>query len=90
MMNKPDDLDMGGMGMYITGGEKGSNVNCITRLIIDARRSVFRIVTKWEGKMVLRSVPMEVHIKVRTMPLYWRKDRGHVWLVVTVTSLGNM
>ena len=41
-------------------------------------------------EMVLGSDPMEGHITVHAMPLYWRKERGHGWLEVTRTSLGNM
>ena len=43
------------------------------------------IVTKWEGEMVLRNAPMEGHITVCTMPLYWRKERSHGRLGVTLT-----
>ena len=68
----------------------GSRGNCITRLILDAYRSVLVIVTKWERKMFLRSAPMEGHITVRTIPLYWREERGHRWLGVMLTLLGNM
>ena len=67
-----------------------SRENCITRLILDAYRSVLGIVTKWEGKFFLRSDPMEENITVRTIPLYWREDRGHRWLGVMLTSLGKM
>ena len=47
------------------------------------------IVTKWEGKMVLKSALMEGHITVSTMTLYWRKERGHGWLGVMLKSLGK-
>ena len=52
--------------------------------------SVLGIVTKWEGKMVLRSALMDVHITVRTMPLYCKTKKGHGQLAVTLTSLGKM
>ena len=44
---------------------------------MDAHRSVLEIVIKWEGKMVLRITPMEGHIMICTMTLYWIKERGH-------------
>ena len=50
---------------------------------------VLGIVTKWEGKMVLKSAPMEGHITVSTMTLYWRKERGHGRLGVMLKSLGK-
>ena len=90
MMNIPDELDMGKMGKDRTSLKMGSHGNCITRLILDAYSSVLGIVTKWEGKVILRSDPMEGHITVLTMPLYWREDRGHRWLGVMLTSLGKM
>ena len=51
---------------------------------------VLGIVANWEGKMVIRSDPMEGHITVRMIPLYWINGRGHGRLGVTLTSLGNM
>ena len=41
-------------------------------------------------KMLIWSAHMEVHITVLTMPLYWRNERGHGRLGVTLTSLGKM
>ena len=89
-MNISDYLNMGEMGMDGTGLKMGSRVNRITILILDAHRSVLGIVTKWEGKMVLRSAPMEGHITVRTIPLYWIKEGCHGQLGVTLMSLGEM
>ena len=90
MMNILDELDMGKMGMDRTSLKMGSRGNCITKLNMDAYRSVLGIVTKLEGKVFLRSAPIEGHITVRTMPLYWREERGHRWLGVMLTSLGKM
>ena len=59
IMNIKDDLDMGEISMDGTGLKSGSCVNCITRLILDSHKSVLGIVEKREGKMVLRSAPME-------------------------------
>ena len=53
-------------------------------------RSVLGIVIKWEGKMLLRSALMEYHITVCTMLLYWRKERGHGRLGVTLVLLRKM
>ena len=39
--------------------------------------SVLGIVAKWEGKIVLMSSPMEGHITVIMMPLYYIKERGN-------------
>ena len=84
IMNITDDLDMGEMGMGGTGLKMGSCGNCITILILYSYMSVLGIVIKWEVKMMLRSDPMEGHITVHTMPLYWRKERGHGRLGVTL------
>ena len=35
------------------------------------------IVENWEGKMMLRSAPMEGQITVHKMPLYWIKEINH-------------
>ena len=43
-MNIPDDLDMGDMGMGGTVLKRGSCVNYIIRLIMDAHRNVLGIV----------------------------------------------
>ena len=40
--------------------------------------------------MVLLSYPMEGQITVRRMLLYWRNDRGHGRLGVTLTSIGKI
>ena len=54
------------------------------------QRILLVIVTKWEGKMVIRSSPKEGHITVRTIMLYWRKDRGRGRLGVTLASLSKI
>ena len=36
-------------------------------------------------ELFVRSSPMEGHIMVRTTPLYWRKERYHGRLRVTLT-----
>ena len=50
-----------------------SRVNCITRLTLDAHRSVLGIVAKLEEKMVLWSAQILEYVKVRTITLNWRK-----------------
>ena len=50
---------------------------------------VLGIVTKWEGKMVLKSALMEGHITVSTMRVYWRQERGQGRLGVVLKSLGK-
>ena len=65
--------------------KRGSHVNYITRLILNAHRSVLEIVAKKEGKMVLRSDQILGHVNVRTMSLNWRKERGHRQLGDTLT-----
>ena len=89
-MNITDDLDMVDMGMDGKGLKRVSHVNYTTRLILDSHRSVLGIVGKQGGKMVLRSDQILGHVKVRTMTLYWRKERGHRRLGVTLTLLGKM
>ena len=54
----------------------GSRGNCITELILDAYSSVLGIVTKWEGKVFLRNAPIEGHITISTMLLYWIEVTG--------------
>ena len=54
-MNIRDDLDMGEMGMDGKVLKKGSRVTCITRLTLDAHRSVLGIVENLGGKIVLWS-----------------------------------
>ena len=49
IMNIPNDLDMGEMGMDGKGLKGGSRINCITRLTLDSHRSVLGIVAKLEG-----------------------------------------
>ena len=53
IMNIPDDLHMGYMGMDGKGLKGGSRVNYITRLIMDAHRSLLGIVVKQGRKIVL-------------------------------------
>ena len=48
------------------------------------------IVAKQEGKMVLWSAQILEHVKVRTMPLNWRKERSHGRLGATLKFLGKM
>ena len=48
------------------------------------------IVAKHEGKMVLCSAQILEHIKVRTMPLNWIKDRSHRRLGATITLPGKV
>ena len=68
----------------------GSRVNCITRLTIDAHRSVLGIVAKLEGKMVLWSAQISEYVEVCTMPLNLRKERSHGRLGATLTLLGKI
>ena len=90
IMNIPDDLDMGDMGMYGTGLKRSitcklhndTNPGCPHECVGDC--------DKVGRKIVLRSAPMENPITVRIMTLYWRKEMGHGRLGVTLTSLGNM
>ena len=89
IMNIPDDLDMGEMGMDGKGLKKWIMCNCITRLTLDAHRSGLGIVAKLEGKMVLWSAQILEYVEVRTMPLNWRKERSHKWLGATLILLGN-
>ena len=90
IMNIPDDLDMGEMGVDGKGLKMGSRVNCIMRLVLDAHRSVLGVVEKQEGKIVLWRAQISEHVKVRTIPLNWRKERSHGRLGATMTLLGNM
>ena len=46
IMNILDDLDMGNMGVDGTGLKRGSHVNYIMRLTLDAHRTVLGIVAK--------------------------------------------
>ena len=62
----------------------------ISIALVSVNGWVLGIVEKWEGEMVLKSAPMEGHITIRTMPLYWRKERGHWRLGVKLTSLEKM
>ena len=55
IMNIPDDLDMGEIGMDKKGLKRRSRVNCITRRTLDAHRSVLWVVAKMEGEMLLWS-----------------------------------
>ena len=89
-MNIPDDLDKGEIGMDGTGLKRGSHVNYITILILDAHGSVLGIVAKQEEQMVLWSDQVLGHVTVHTVPLYWRKKRGHGRLGATLMLLGNM
>ena len=70
--------------------KRGSCVNCITRLTLDAHRSVLGIVARLEGKMVLRSAKISEYVEVRTMPLNWRKEKSNGRLGDTMTLLGKM
>ena len=90
ILNILDDLDTGEMGIYQKVLKRGSRVNYITRLILDSDKSVLGIVAKQGGKMVVRSAQILGDVKVRTMPLYWRKERGHGRLGVMLKLLGNM
>ena len=90
IMNIPDDLEKGEMGMDGKVLKRGSRVKCITRLTLDAHRSVLGIVAKLEGKMVPRSAKILEYVEVRTMPLNWRKERMHRRLGATLTLLGKM
>ena len=89
-MNIPDDLNMGEMGMDRKGLKEVSHVNYITRLILDSHSSVLGIVVNQGEKIVIWSAKILGHVKVRTMPLYWRRERGHWRLGVTLTLLGKM
>ena len=62
----------------------------IWRIFQSLSTYVLEIVEKWEGKMVLRSAPMRIQIKVCMTPLYRIKKRGNRRLVVILTSLGKM
>ena len=58
IMNIPDDLDMGDMGMKRSGIKRGLCGNCITRLILDSHRSVLDIMIMWEGEIEMRNDPL--------------------------------
>ena len=75
-----DVMDRAGIEMRLFG-------NCITRMIVDAHGSVLGIVGNQGVKIVLWSAQILEHIKVCTMPLYWRKERGHGRLGVTLMLL---
>ena len=73
-----------GMGIFSSGGI-GYGLFKFEDAVL-----VFGDCGKVGKKMVLWSAPMEGHIMVRTMPLYWRKEKGHRRLGVMLTSLGKM
>ena len=77
IMSIPDDLDMGDMGMDGKGQKKGITCKLYNETDLDDHRSVLGIVAKKEGKMVLWSAQILEHVKIRTMPLNWRKERSH-------------
>ena len=55
----------------------GSSVNFISRLTLDAHRSMFGIVARLEEKMVLWSAQILDYVEVRTIPLNFRKEKFH-------------
>ena len=90
IINIPYDLDMGEMGMGGTSFKK-----CITcKLQNDTDPGCPQECVGGCGKvgseMMLWIAPMEGYITVRTMPLYWIKERGHGLLVFMMTSLGKI
>ena len=48
------------------------------------------IVAKQEGEMVIWSAQILEHVKVRKMPLNWRKERSHGRLGATLTLIVKM
>ena len=67
-----------------------SDIESISLFLQMGSKLLLEIVTKWEGKNFLRSALMEGNITVRTMSLYWIKERGHRRLGVPLTSLGKI
>ena len=90
IMNIPDDLDMGEMGMDGKGLKKGITCKlhnytdpiCPQECVGDCARLI--------GKMVLWSAQISEYVEVRTIPLNWRKEKCHRRLGATMTLLVKM
>ena len=70
IMNIPDDLDMGEMGMDGTDFKKGITCKLHKETDHGFPQECVGDCGKVGREMVLRSSPIEVHITVRMIPLY--------------------
>ena len=90
IMNIPDDLDMGEMGMDGKVLKKG--ITCKLHNETDPRfpQECVGDHGKTGREIVLWSAKILEHVEVRTMPLNWRKEKSHRQLGATLTLLGKM